>query len=203
MVDMQQVEQVASAMRQVSLAIGAPPLLLGIPGDNTYANFSEAVRALYRLTALPIATRIYGQLGHWLGMRFRTPGLEVRINPDDVWALADEVTEKWNRTESATSITLDEKREAMGYGKYTGGTGIGDRIYADSFRQPLDSTVRTAEAGADNAEIGTESARVSLEYQLENPAYDPSKDADGDGVSNDNTGKDSDKHAAKKPAKKE
>lgn len=203
MVDLQQMEQVASAMRNAALALGVPPLVLGIPGDNTYANFAEAIRALYRMTALPLAERIYDDLGNWLGARFRTPGLEIKVDPDSIWALAEEVSSKWTRIETATDLSLDEKREAKGYGKYTGkGTNIGDKIYADSFRQPLDATVRTAEAGAVNAEIGAESAQVALEYQLENPAYDPSKDADGDMQSNDGTGQSSDKAKPKADAKK-
>ena len=39
---------------------GVPPMLLGIPGDNTYANYQEANRAFYRLTVLPLAERIAG-----------------------------------------------------------------------------------------------------------------------------------------------
>jgi len=30
------------AAREIALAFGVPPMLLGIPGDNTYANYAEA-----------------------------------------------------------------------------------------------------------------------------------------------------------------
>jgi phage portal protein BeeE len=33
-------------------------MLLGIPGDNTYANYQEANRAFYRLTVLPLVAWI-------------------------------------------------------------------------------------------------------------------------------------------------
>ncbi len=33
------------AARDIALAYGVPPMLIGIPGDNTYANYAEANRA--------------------------------------------------------------------------------------------------------------------------------------------------------------
>ena len=38
----------AAAAREIALAFGVPPLLLGLPGDATYANYREANRALWR-----------------------------------------------------------------------------------------------------------------------------------------------------------
>ncbi|HEU0222348.1 MAG TPA: phage portal protein, partial [Paracoccaceae bacterium] len=43
-----------AAAREIALAFGVPPMLLGLPGDNTYANYQEANRAFYRLTVLPV-----------------------------------------------------------------------------------------------------------------------------------------------------
>jgi phage portal protein BeeE len=40
-----------AAAREIALAFGVPPMLLGLPGDNTYANYQEAHRAFYRLTS--------------------------------------------------------------------------------------------------------------------------------------------------------
>ena len=37
-----------SAAREIALAFGVPPMLLGIPGDATYANYQEANRAFYQ-----------------------------------------------------------------------------------------------------------------------------------------------------------
>ena len=36
-----------SAARDIALAFGVPPMLLGIPGDNSYANYAEANRAFF------------------------------------------------------------------------------------------------------------------------------------------------------------
>jgi len=41
-----------AAARDIAIAFGVPPMLLGIPGDATYANYQEANRAFFRLTRL-------------------------------------------------------------------------------------------------------------------------------------------------------
>src|SRR3546814_1188179 len=56
--DMDFTETKAAAAREIALAFGVPPMLLGLPGDNTYANYQEANRALWRLTILPLVTKI-------------------------------------------------------------------------------------------------------------------------------------------------
>ena len=42
------------AAREIALALGVPPLLLGIPGDNTYANYGEANRAFVSAPRTPV-----------------------------------------------------------------------------------------------------------------------------------------------------
>ncbi|MGL5115257.1 MAG: phage portal protein [Beijerinckiaceae bacterium] len=195
MVDLGAEEIRNEAARGIARAFGVPPMLLGIPGDNTYSNYSEANRAFYRATAIPSALRIYGAIGRWWAAWVKRP-IEFTVDADAIYALAEEVDAQWARLEASTAITLNEKREAMGYQPLA--PELGDQVYADGFRQPLGATIRTAEAGAVQAEIGVESADVALQYQIENPAYDPAKDADGDGTSSDNTGKDSTKNPAKK-----
>ena len=55
-----------AAAREIAMAFGVPPMLMGIPGDATYANYQEANRAFYRLTVLPLAARVTAALSHWL-----------------------------------------------------------------------------------------------------------------------------------------
>lgn len=61
--DMDFVALKAAAARDIALAFGVPPMLLGLPGDSTYANYKEANRALWRLTVLPMAERILRGIG--------------------------------------------------------------------------------------------------------------------------------------------
>ena len=78
-----------AAAREIAQAFGVPPMLLGIPGDATYANYQEANRAFYRLTVLPLISKICGSLGAWLS-EFAGEGFELKPDLDQVSALASE-----------------------------------------------------------------------------------------------------------------
>ena len=52
-----------AAAREIATAFGVPPMLLGLPGDATYANYREANRALWRLAILPLAGTILAAVG--------------------------------------------------------------------------------------------------------------------------------------------
>ena len=42
--DLDFLESKHAAAREIALALGVPPMLLAIPGDNTYSNYQEASR---------------------------------------------------------------------------------------------------------------------------------------------------------------
>ena len=114
--DLDFLEAKHAAAREIALAIGVPPMLLGIPGDNTYANYAEANRAFWRQTAIPLVRRTAQSLAQWLGPAF---GDELTLEPDldAIEALADERESLWRRLSAATFLSEDEKREAVGYGR--------------------------------------------------------------------------------------
>jgi phage portal protein BeeE len=91
-------------------------MLLGIPRDNTYANYREANRAFYRLTVLPLVGRTAKELSNWLAPVF---GEELRLwyDTDQVEGLAADRDALWARVGAAGFLSDDEKREAVGYGK--------------------------------------------------------------------------------------
>jgi HK97 family phage portal protein len=114
--DLDFVEARNAAAREIALAFGVPPLLLGIPGDNTYANYQEANRALLRQTVLPLIGRSMEAIAQWLEPAF---GATLRIEPDldRIEALSGEREALWRRIGNADFLTSDEKREAVGYGR--------------------------------------------------------------------------------------
>ncbi|MBA1158066.1 phage portal protein [Microvirga mediterraneensis] len=120
--DMDFVEAKAAAAREIALAFGVPPLLLGLPGDSTHANYAEANRAFYRQTVIPLVKRTAESLSHWLAPAF---GETLRLEPDldAIEALADERESLWRRVSAATFLSDDEKREAVGYGRAAGRKG--------------------------------------------------------------------------------
>ena len=61
------------AAREIALAFGVPPMLLGIPGDATYANYREANAAFWRMTVSADGEprgagdyRLAGGSGRWM-----------------------------------------------------------------------------------------------------------------------------------------
>ena len=114
--DLDFVEAKNAAAREIALALGVPPLLLGIPGDNTYSNYAEANSALWRQTIIPLVERIALQLGNWLSPGFGNEALRLIADTDQSPALAAEKDALWKRLEGASFLTTDEKRIAAGYG---------------------------------------------------------------------------------------
>ena len=101
----------AAAARDIALAFGVPPMLLGLPGDNTYANYREANRALWRLTLLPLAGKILAGLHAGLGDWFaEAPQIDV----DRVPALAEDREKLWAQVSSADFLSDAEKRAMLG-----------------------------------------------------------------------------------------
>ena len=101
-----------TAAREIALAFGVPPLLLGLPGDATYANYKEANVALWRLTLLPLTGRILAALSahlqHWW------PGLELRVDRDAVPALSEDRERLWSQVSAADFLSDAEKRALLG-----------------------------------------------------------------------------------------
>ena len=102
-----------AAAREIALAFGVPPMLMGIPGDATYANYQEANRALYRLTVVPLAQKVAGALSHWLS-GITGEALELKPDLDQVPALSAERDTQWRRVIEATFLTDAEKRALLG-----------------------------------------------------------------------------------------
>ncbi|KAF0227821.1 MAG: Phage portal protein [Beijerinckiaceae bacterium] len=123
--DMDFLEARAGAAREIALAFGVPPLLLGLPGDNTHANYAEANRAFWRTTILPLVQRTQGAMAHWLQPCF-TETIRFRPDVDAIEALASEREALWRRVSAASFLTEDEKREALGYGRRTGALDISE-----------------------------------------------------------------------------
>ena len=109
-----------AAARDVALAFGVPPMLLGLPGDNTYANYAEAHRAFYRLTVLPLVARTLAAMSGWLpayyGARF-----QLKVDFDNVPALAEEREALWRRISAAAFLSDAEKRQLLGLPKFRDG----------------------------------------------------------------------------------
>jgi len=101
-----------SSAREIAMAFGVPPMLLGLPGDATYANYREANRALWRLTVLPLVGKILAGIAQGLAGWFE--GAELRVDLDKVPALADDRMALWHEVSAADWLSADEKKALLG-----------------------------------------------------------------------------------------
>lgn len=110
--DMDFVGLKAAAAREIALAFGVPPMLIGLPGDNSYANYREANRAVWRMTILPMADTILTGLAQALNGWFEGAKLWVEI--DKVPAMAEDRERLWRSVTAAEFLSDAEKRAMLG-----------------------------------------------------------------------------------------
>ncbi len=111
--DMDFIEAKHSAARDIALAFGVPPQLLGIPGDNSFSNLAEARLALWEQTIIPAVNDLVDALNHWLLPMFEND-LRLQADLDDVPALSLQREQVWNRINNASFLSDDEKRALVG-----------------------------------------------------------------------------------------
>jgi HK97 family phage portal protein len=143
--DLEYTESKQQSARDIALAFGVPPQLLGIPGDNTYTNYSQAVRALYRQTVIPLVSHVCADLSAFFAPMYGED-FEVRTDLDTLEALSDERNDLWKRVNDAKFLTVDEKRKATGYSPYTV-KDVGAAIFGPMNEMPLDADRDTTTSG--------------------------------------------------------
>ena len=135
----------ADAAREICFSLGVPPMLLGIPGDNTFSNYQEANRAFWRETLIPFAEKNLEAIAGWVGLLTNEPDLRLVPDTDDLPALATERAAFWDMLNKAEFITVNEKREATGYDSVDGG----DEVLVSSSDIPLSDAGASITGGAE------------------------------------------------------
>jgi HK97 family phage portal protein len=110
--DMDFIRLKENAAREIALAFGVPPMLLGLPGDATYANYREANKALWRQAILPIAAKLLDAIAE--GVQAHFPGLTLSIDLDHVPALSEDRERLWAQVTAADFLEPSEKRSILG-----------------------------------------------------------------------------------------
>lgn len=112
--DMDWINSKNTTARDIANAFGVPPMLVNIAGDNTYANYAEARLAMYEETIIPLLNNFKGELNNWLCPMFDKT-IELEYNEDDIPAIADKRKTVFDTMAKADFLTVNEKREAVGY----------------------------------------------------------------------------------------
>lgn len=146
---MQLIESKHAAAREIALALGVPPMMLGIPGDNTYSNYAEANRAFYRQTVIPLARWLARAMTHWFAGQLERD-MRLEIDLDTIDALRSERMELWSQLDKTSFLSINEKREMLGWQPVEGG----DDVYVGAGQLPigLDATVEGGPAPEDDPE---------------------------------------------------
>lgn len=100
--------------REIAQAYGVPPMLVGVPGDATFANYKEARFHMWEDTILPLLNFLCDELNRWLSPQFGE-GLRIGYDEDGIPALAPRREAHWAKIASADFLTVNEKRQAVGY----------------------------------------------------------------------------------------
>jgi phage portal protein BeeE len=104
-------------MRMISVGMGVDPALLGDNANKTYSNYVEAVKALIKLTSLPLLDWILDWINAWYMPQYGTPKMSLGYDESDIKALQEDANDKVKRLVSmiqAPLISPDEGREALG-----------------------------------------------------------------------------------------
>lgn len=126
-------------MRKIAMSYGVPPMLLGIPGEATFANYREARLSFWESTVLFYLNYIRGELNNWLFKREDPLFYDYIL--DDVPALAPKREALWKRAEESDFLTLDEKREMVGKEKYEPTDDPGSMIFIEASKIPIGAAV--------------------------------------------------------------
>ena len=110
--EMDFLEMKHSTARDIALSFGVPSQLIGIPGDNTYSNMSEARLFLWEQTILPNIDIILSSLNNWLVPLF-DKDLEIFYDKNDIIPLSVRKENFWNIINNSDFLTSEEKKKIL------------------------------------------------------------------------------------------
>lgn len=99
--------------REIAQAFGIPPMLIGIQGDSTFANYREARYHLWEDTILPLVMRFINELNRWLYAHV-SRDVVISIDMDKIQSLSFKRDALWKRLSDCDFLTTNEKREILG-----------------------------------------------------------------------------------------
>lgn len=110
--DMNFLDMKNSCARDIALAFGVPSQLLGIPGDNTYSNLTEARLSMWEETIIPMIDNVVDALNKWLVPMF-DDNIALYYDKDKITALYSRQESYWNKIANANFLNDDEKKKLL------------------------------------------------------------------------------------------
>ncbi len=144
--------------RKIAMGYGVPPMLLGIPGEATFANYKEARLSFWETTIFYYLNYMQGELNNWL---FEEQDDKfIRYILDDVPALSIKRDALWKRANDSNFLTINQKLEMVG--KPT--VDNGDVILVPSNMMPLDLVLNPETEEKDNTDEKVYDELIELGY---------------------------------------
>jgi HK97 family phage portal protein len=125
--DMDWLEGQKLSAREIAIAFGVPPELIGDSSNKTYSNYQEARQAFYMETILPLMDWLRDEFNNWLTPLFGDR-LYLDYDRDEIEAIQEDRASVWARNIEAVEkgvLTPNEAREAMGYEAHPDGDKLG------------------------------------------------------------------------------
>jgi len=122
--EMHWLEGLKLSAREIAIAFGVPPELIGDNANKTYSNYKEARQAFYTETVLPLMDSIKGELNNWLIPKFGDKRIYIDYDRDEIEALQEDREAVWARALEAVKtgiLTPNEARVMLGYDEVEGG----------------------------------------------------------------------------------
>lgn len=144
--------------RKICNGYNVPPQLLGIPGDNKYANYQEARQHFYEGPIFWYLRFFKGEFNNWIFKK--DTSLQLNFMLDDHPALAPKRDKMWSRAQNSTFITVNEKRGLINYpsiGK------AGDVIFVPTNVIPIEDMSKSVEEIEKEEEEEEKAIRKTLE----------------------------------------
>jgi HK97 family phage portal protein len=185
--DMDWIESKNTSARDIALAFGVPSQILGIPGDNTYANMAEARMGLYDETVLPTLDALLDEFNAWLVPRYGDD-LCLHYDADAIEALEPRRASKWQAVSQNNCLTINEKRAALGYEEID--DEMADTVLVQSSLIPLEDLASVEDPNADPANPDDPNADPQADPAAKDPeAGDDAADQGGSSEGDQNQSK--------------
>ena len=112
------------AARSIAQVFGVPPMCVGLLGDSTYSNYQESHMHLWEGTILPLLDFILSHINRWI-QKYYDHKVSISYQKDHIHALIPRREKAWDRVSKIGCLTINEKRNILGYPPIEGGDTLG------------------------------------------------------------------------------
>lgn len=112
--DMDYAAGVTTSGREIAIALGVPPELVGDSANKTYANASEANREFALHTVVPYANRFYGALSRRICPHYEGVS-RIGFDESQIDGMKGDESAMMTALESCSFLTVNEKRQRLGF----------------------------------------------------------------------------------------